>query len=106
VFVWGRRFHPAWTSSCFSQPKAHVEPVMSYPIDQSWCGAYDMCGSAFEWIDGWFDESRGLRRLAGGSWARAQPELFRIEGGLGAGPTAAGDEYGFRLVARPVGQDR
>ena len=73
---------------------------MSYPIDESWCGAYDMAGSMFEWLDDWFDEPRGLRHVAGGSWGRAEPRLFRIEGGQGARPRGAADEYGFRLVMR------
>ena len=69
---------------------------------QSPCGVRDLSGSAFEWLDQWFDEPRGLRRLAGGSWARTEPLFFGTFGGIGGKEDETREDSGFRLVWRPV----
>ena len=75
------------------------EPVLRFPIDESPVGVFDMCGSAAEWLDEWWDEARNLRRIGGGSWGYAKPERFHLYG-QGAGPDFAAGTYGFRLVVR------
>jgi hypothetical protein len=98
-YPFGNRFRAKWVKSCFARPKANLEPVMRFPIDASMCGVYDMAGSASEWLDGWYDEARDLRLLAGGAWGQAQPERFKLYGTGFKADYAAG-EFGFRLVAR------
>ena len=56
-----------------------------------------MTGSVGEWIDDWYDETRGLRRIARGSWVYTRPEEFLVMG-QGEEPAFAEDFTGFRLV--------
>ncbi len=100
AYTWGNVFRPKWLKSCFARPSASPEPVMRYPIDESPYGAYDMCGSAAEWLDDWFDKKRGYRRLGGSSWGMTNPDEFNLWGGLHAAPDVASHNHGFRLVFR------
>jgi formylglycine-generating enzyme required for sulfatase activity len=103
-FVYGARFRPKWQSSCFARPKPHVEPVLSFPNDESVYGVFDLAGSISEWQDDWWLEDRGLRRFGGGSWADGGPEdLFTAYGGGGKLPEQVSDSIGFRLVLRTPG---
>jgi serine/threonine protein kinase len=100
-FVFGRRFRPKWMSSCYARPTPNIEPVLSFPVDESMYGVFDTSGSISEWLDAWWLEDRGLRRYAGGSWADGGPEdLFTIYGGGGRRPDQVSDGVGFRLVLR------
>ena len=99
-YVFGNVFRPKWTSSNWSRPKAEVEPVMSYPIDESIYGAYDMSGSAMEWLGSFYVGSDEQRWVAGGSWGHSDPVLFSVPGGWGAMPNSAAGIYGFRMVRR------
>jgi len=100
-YVFGRVWRPKWVSSCYARPRPSPEPVMSYPVDESVFGVYDLTGSAAEWIDDWFDPARTMKRLGGSSWGHAIAEVFRIWHGSGAKPTSVSHTYGFRLVIRP-----
>ena len=99
LYPFGDRFRPHWISSCCSRPTTAVEPVLSYPVDESPYGAFDLAGSAAEWTADWFDESRGQRALFGGSWAQATPLHFEQGFVRGDGEEVAEDTYGFRLLA-------
>ncbi len=96
-YPFGNRFHPKWVKSCFSRPRATPEPVLRFVRDESIYGVFDMAGSAYEWLDAWYDKPRGLRRLGGCSWARADREQFRGDGGFGFRPSFRNGETGFRL---------
>ena len=72
---------------------------MSYPIDESPLGLFDMGGSAREWLADWDDEAHNKRLLAGGSWANANPKVFELWG-RGCAATFADGTVGFRLVRR------
>jgi len=98
-YPYGDRFHAHWMNSCYSKPEVSPEPVLSYPFDESPLGVYDMGGSAREWLRGWADEERGVRRIAGGSWAHANPKLFELWG-TGLRPDFVDGTTGFRLVRR------
>ena len=76
-------------------------PVMSYPVDESVFGVYDLSGSVFEWLDAWYDKARNLRWLGGGSWGHSDPETFKIEAGTGLRPEQVSGACGMRLVAVP-----
>jgi len=99
-YVFGALFMPKWASSNWAKPKARVEPVMSYPVDESLFGVYDMAGSAMEWLDAPYEGDTAQRWLAGGAWGYSNPELFAIPGGWGARPSAVAGTYGFRMVRR------
>lgn len=104
VYVFGDEFRASWVKSCFARPRPCIEAVMSYPIDESPLGIFDLSGSAFEWCDEWFWKARGMRAYRSGSWAMASPPLFSWSREQGATETAAWDTYGFRLVALPTGK--
>jgi tRNA A-37 threonylcarbamoyl transferase component Bud32 len=102
TYPFGNRFRPKWISSCFGRPRPEQEPILRYPIDESRYGVFDLCGSAREWIDDWYDESRNLRRICGGSWAQGNAGAFHYFGD-GYAPTTATGDTGFRLVFREDG---
>jgi formylglycine-generating enzyme required for sulfatase activity len=98
-YPYGDRFRPRWFSSCFTRPTPGAEPVMSFPIDRSILGVYDMTGSMCEWLADAWSESSGQVHVKGGSWAHGGPEdRFRLSGGTGMLPTFTDGTTGFRLV--------
>ena len=101
TYVFGQRFRPKWVNSCYSKPQALPESVLSYPRDEAPTGAQDMCGSAFEWSVDVYDAGRGMVRVLGGAWGRADPEMFKVQSGMGLPPDATSGETGMRLVLRP-----
>jgi hypothetical protein len=107
-YVFGNTWWPRWVNCVFSRPSPRpgLEPVMSYPVDESPLGAFDMSGSVYEWLDDWYDEKLGARRLGGCAWSQGDPEQFKVCGGLGVSPATADGQTGFRLVARPAGGGR
>ncbi len=98
-YPFGDCFRPKWVKSCYARPEAMLEPVLRYPIDESLAGVFDLAGGVKEWVDAWYDEPRGLKRMCGGSWAQAIPDLFKVYG-EGYGPQVATSDFGFRLVVR------
>jgi formylglycine-generating enzyme required for sulfatase activity len=101
MYVFGRRFRPKWVSSCYATPTPGPTPVLSFPRDESPTGALDMCGSAMEWSVDRYDGGREFVRLLGGAWGRADPEMFKVQGGIGLHPDSTSGETGMRLVLRP-----
>ncbi|MBL9149284.1 MAG: protein kinase [Phycisphaerae bacterium] len=99
-WVFGDRWRPKWTSSVFAHPKPTPAPVMSFPVDESVIGAYDLAGSVAEFVDSWWREDVGHRRHAGGSWAFGQSDRFEISAGNGMPASAPSDVTGVRLVVR------
>jgi predicted Ser/Thr protein kinase len=97
-YVCGMTVREKWIASCFSRPRALPANVLSYPIDESPLGVYDMAGNALEWCDHWFDENRGFRQLVGNSWGHRVSGANRIFGGLGKSADRADYDNGFRLV--------
>jgi tRNA A-37 threonylcarbamoyl transferase component Bud32 len=98
-YPFGDSFRPKWVKSCYARPEAMIEPVLRYPIDESLAGVFDLAGGMREWVDSWYDEARGLKRVCGGSWGQAIPDRFKVFG-EGHGPQVATADFGFRLVIR------
>lgn len=99
-WTFGNRFRARWLSSCFATQRPWVVPVQTFPIDESPQGIFDLSGSAFEWLDGWFWEEQKQRPLGGGSWAMAEPTQFLTSAWIGSAADATWFTYGFRLRAR------
>jgi serine/threonine protein kinase/formylglycine-generating enzyme required for sulfatase activity len=99
LFPWGNSFRPTWSKGCFARQNACLEPVWSYPVDETPLGLFDSAGSASEWIDDWISEELGFRTTMGGSWLNAKAETLRPAnvGAARSGGTHQG--LGFRLVA-------
>ncbi|HWB18924.1 MAG TPA: SUMF1/EgtB/PvdO family nonheme iron enzyme, partial [Phycisphaerales bacterium] len=102
-FPWGDHFRPWWASSNFARATPQIEPVMSFPIDESNLGVFDLAGSLSEWLDAWWMQSRDLREFAGGSWGNGgfnYREMFMLYGQNGITSKATSGTLGFRLVMR------
>jgi hypothetical protein len=101
-YPFGNHYRPKWMKSCFARPKPGIEPVRSYPVDESPMGVFDMSGSVSEWLDDWYDDN-GRKRNAGGAWGDGgPPERFRLSGGSGNPPSTPATTIGFRLTLRVV----
>jgi tRNA A-37 threonylcarbamoyl transferase component Bud32 len=97
-YPFGNVFRPKWACSNWSKPVAKIEPVLSYPVDESPYGVFDLSGSAMEWLDAWWGSGKEQRWLAGGSWGYSDPVLFKSPGGWGSKPDRTTGTYGFRLA--------
>ncbi len=102
-YVFGDRFSAKWCSSCFSRVKPWPEHVMSYPVDESALGVFDLAGSASEWTRTRWQDHLPHYMHSGGSWASGDPLLFRVYGGNGALPERSAGFIGFRLIMRGKG---
>jgi formylglycine-generating enzyme required for sulfatase activity len=102
-FPWGMHFRPWWCASNYAREMPNPEPVMSYPIDESNLGVFDLAGSVSEWLNAWWIEERGQREFAGGSWGYGgynAHDMFMLYGHNGAVANATSGTWGFRLVMR------
>lgn len=97
-YVHGFAFRPKWVKSCFARPRADPEPVLSYPVDQSVSGVFDLSGSVQEWSADPYPAQPGSMRVTGGSWATGEPEHFRLWADSYAAPDHTSTLIGFRLV--------
>ncbi|MBI3817045.1 MAG: protein kinase [Planctomycetes bacterium] len=102
TYIFGNQFRPGWTKSCFSKKRPCMEPVMSYPIDESAFGIYDLVGGVREYSEGWFWPERKEHPLEGGSWLQGNPQSFKTGAVIGLGEDQTLEDSGFRLVAKRV----
>jgi formylglycine-generating enzyme required for sulfatase activity len=100
LYPFGDRFRPKWVSSVRARPRADPEPPMSFPIDESCLGVFDLCGSISEWTDSAWRPGTEYRRYAGGNWAIGVPRDFTVFGGNGLFPGGTSGMIGFRLIMR------
>jgi len=84
LYPWGSN-SPTW-----SRPRAprQIDPAMSYPLDMSPYGAFDLAGNAWEWTRDWFDSKyyltlRGqvVTNPEGPASSRARPPQLVVKGG-------------------------
>jgi len=99
-YSFGNVFWPKWMNSNFSRPRPGIEPVLSYPVDESPFGVYDMAGGVSEWLDAPYGDEPDARRVGGGGWGEGKLEVFRLENGLGFLKDVPRAQVGFRLVMR------
>jgi formylglycine-generating enzyme required for sulfatase activity len=126
IYPWGDDFQPDRANYCdvhcsFSWADLEADdgytttaPVGAFPSGASWCGALDMAGNVWEWVQDWYatyttdpqinpvvtEGARG-RILRGGSWD-LDPALLRTTIRNWGGPAASSDVSGFRCVV-PTG---
>lgn len=74
-YPWGEKFDKNRCNSTESGIR-HTTPVTQYPNGVSPYGCYDMAGNVWEWCATWYDESKTLRVIRGGSWY-SLPEYLR-----------------------------
>ena len=97
-YPWGERFDAALChlrESTAGQP--YVGPIGAAAGDVSVFGVRDLAGGVQEWTGSWFDESRGLVEVRGGSWAQGAGTARAAW--RGACPVETRSlQLGFRLV--------
>jgi formylglycine-generating enzyme required for sulfatase activity len=91
----GKQLQADVVKGCFARQNACLEPVWSYPVDETPLGLFDSAGSASEWIDDWISEELGFRTTMGGSWLNAKAETLRPA--MSGAARSGGDTSGLGL---------
>jgi len=102
IYPYGDHFLVHGQKSRFSGPSVGREPVLSYPVDESPYGVFDLCGSLAEFCSTLFHPEKAFRTTCGGVWFHANPDNFQLGSAGGTMPRAASGILGFRLVAYPA----
>ncbi len=97
---YGWMFHALWQKGGRATLAMAPDRVMSYPIDESPYGVFDMMGSVLEWCDASSDTNVDAERrtLRGTSWSHSEERTLAQECELPR--STAIPECGFRLVIR------
>ncbi|WP_420628289.1 SUMF1/EgtB/PvdO family nonheme iron enzyme [Candidatus Leptofilum sp.] len=75
--------------------------VGMFPAGKAVCGATDMAGNVWEWMNSWYDEKKVRRVLRGGSWRNLQDDAqVGIRDRIN--PHSRSRSLGFRVVS-PIG---
>jgi serine/threonine-protein kinase len=70
VFPWGDCEDASLAKCGHSRDEpAQIEPIGTFPTATSIYGMGDAAGNVWEWTDSFYDETRALRVLRGGSWS-------------------------------------
>lgn len=100
TLVCGNHFVASWLKSRHARPVTDLEPVLSFPVDESPYGAFDLGGSLNEWCKDALPETPDLRIVRGGAWNAPREQSFHAAyRHFVRAPTMA-SSIGFRLVAR------
>ena len=102
-WIAGATFRPHWIKSLNAAPGVRLEPVLSYPVDETPHGVFDLTGSIIEWTSTAHDGDESRRDLVGGAWAHDDPMLFQSSHTTSSGEELPYSVYGLRLVARYEG---
>jgi serine/threonine-protein kinase len=125
VFPWGDAFDGTrlnfcdenctyeWKATDYDDGYEKTAPVGSFEAGASWCGALDLAGNVWEWVQDWYGaypdgpqtnptgpetgHSRVLRVLRGGSWHNV-PYRTRSADRFGYIPDLRDGSHGFRCV--------
>lgn len=119
MFPWGNTFDGTrlnycdvncdfdWKDRASNDGYGDVAPVGSYPDDVSWCGAHDLAGNVWEWIEDWYlyyetgeAVSPGSRVLRGGTW-HLGPDSARCANRDHHTPDTTHVSVGFRCAKTP-----
>ncbi|MCR9243658.1 MAG: bifunctional serine/threonine-protein kinase/formylglycine-generating enzyme family protein [bacterium] len=98
-YVHGAYFHPGWIKSRHARRGGGLEPAMSYPLDETAFGVFDLQGSASEWCgDAQNAISEGTRLVFGGSYLDTEPYRFQLRTYRAVPPDAGQSRIGFRVM--------
>lgn len=109
AYPFGQRFDPGFGKFLMSRPvrsdtpyDTQPEPVMSFPIDESVYGAFDLAGSQSEWVGGVLSQTNIEihAEYRGGSWTHNTIDSGRASARAGMSPEQAAGSIGFRLAAK------
>jgi len=112
TYPWGSDA-PTCERAQFRECSGRTVPVGSRPGGASWCGALDMAGNVWEWVNDWYDSdyygrspsrnpagpSSGERRvLRGGSWEVYLTSSIRSANRYRVIPRVTERNFGFRCA--------
>jgi len=101
-----------WADVTVDDGYAQVAPVGTFPGGKSWCGAQDMAGNVWEWVQDWYSDAYydeaplqnpsgpqegSFRGLRGGSWRSA---AYNVRGSYrySMSPDQSDETWGFRCA--------
>jgi formylglycine-generating enzyme required for sulfatase activity len=100
-----------WADDSNDDGYMHTAPVGSYPAGASWCGALDMAGNVWEWVEDWHGyypagtqvnplgpPTGGSRVARGGSWRHDRSRARGAERSWD-NPDFVSTYHGFRCVS-------
>jgi formylglycine-generating enzyme required for sulfatase activity len=99
-FVFGNRFVPWWSSTRTARRQHTRHDPMSFPVDESPFGVFDLGGNQSEWCIPSLDRYGNPFHTRGGSHINPRPSDFRLAGRNDELPGNVRTYIGFRLVAR------
>ena len=98
IFPWGNAFDPTFCKMWSSRPgKKGIEPIGTFPTDESVYGVRDLAGGAQEWVDAFTDREANIRVRMGGSW-RVSANACRCACRYGWPPDVVYPDIGVRLA--------
>jgi len=99
-FPWGDAYDATFANWSGSRPMfSQLEPIGTYPNDESVYGVRDMCGGAGNWCANWFKREQNTRPQRGNSWSTSSARSMAER--AGSFPRTCSGTIGFR-VARPL----
>jgi len=115
-YPWGEELQPRRVVWCRNRPKTLTARVGSLPGNASWCGALDLAGNVFEWVDGVFhgyeggggleaETGRAFDILRGGSYY-TMAECLKGSYRHLVRPGTVRADFGLRVAMDPAGRDR
>jgi len=96
-FPWGNAYDSTFANWSGSRPMfSQLEPIGTYPYDESAYGVRDMCGGAANWCANWFKREQNTRPQRGNSWSTSSARSMAER--VGSFPRTCSGMTGFRLA--------
>ena len=96
-FPWGNAYDATFANWSGSRPMfSQLEPIGTYPYDESVYGVRDMCGGAANWCANWFKREQNTRPQRGNNWSTSSARSMAER--LGSFPRTCSGQTGFRVA--------
>ena len=96
-FPWGNAYDSTFANWSGSRPMfSQLEPIGTYPYDESVYGVRDMCGGATNWCSNWFKREQNTRPHRGNNWSTANARSMAER--VGQFPKTCSGTTGFRVA--------
>ena len=96
-FPWGNAYDSTFANWSGSRPMfSQLEPIGTYPYDESAYGVRDLCGGASNWCANWFKREQNTRPLRGNNWSTSNARSMAER--TGAFPRMCSGTAGFRIA--------
>jgi serine/threonine-protein kinase len=96
-FPWGDAYDATFANWSGSRPWfSQLEPIGTYPMDESVYGVRDMCGGAGNWCSNWFKRDQETRAYRGNNWSTATARSLAERSG--SFPKTCSGTVGFRVA--------